>query len=232
MKTRLYIICFAGAAVLALPACGQEKAAEHSAAIKLPPPTARGEMSVEEAIYSRKSLRRFKDRALPLSQVSQIMWAAGGKTIDAVTGPTRSYPSAGGIYPLVIYLVAGKVAGLSSGIYRYEWKTHRLDLLKKGDFRRRLSRAAWGQDFIARAPAAIVITAKIERTTARYGSRGEKRYVPMDVGHAGQNVCLQAEALGLGTAMVGAFNDKAVSELLELREESPFYILPFGAPVK
>ena len=198
--------------------------------IKLPSPRHRGELSVEEAIFRRRSIRRYKDEPLTLEEVSQLLWAAGGKTIDGITGATRAYPSAGGIYPLEIYLVAGNVEGLADGIYHYEWRGHTIRLVKEGDLRQELTRAALGQRMVANAPISIVWTAIYPRTTRRYGKRGEIRYVPMDVGGAGQNVHLQAEALGLGTVIIGAFRDGAVKEILGVEKEVPLYIMPVGRP--
>jgi nitroreductase len=55
------------------------------------------------------------------------------------------------------------------------------------------------------------------------------RYVDIEVGHAAQNVHLQAVALGLGSVPVGAYSDEEVSRILELpREEIPLYIIPVG----
>ncbi len=198
--------------------------------IRLPSPKHKGELSVEEAIFRRRSIRRYKDEPLTLEEVSQILWAAGGKTIDGITGATRAYPSAGGIYPLEIYLVAGSVEGLTSGIYHYRWREHSIDLVKEGDFCQNLTRAALGQRMIANAPVSIVFTAIYSRTTGRYGRRGETRYVPMDIGGAGQNVHLQAEALGLGTVIIGAFRNGAVKEALGVKDETPLYIMPVGKP--
>ena len=76
----------------------------------------------------------------------------------------------------------------------------------------------------------IVICALYERTTMRYGARGE-RYVHMEVGHAGQNIYLQATALGLATAAIGAFHDEQVREVLQLDKQiRPLYIMPVGRP--
>jgi SagB-type dehydrogenase family enzyme len=77
----------------------------------------------------------------------------------------------------------------------------------------------------------MVICAIHPRTAYRYGRRGE-RYVHMEVGHVGQNVALQAVALGLGTVMVGAFEDEEVRKALKLEEQiKPLYIVPLGKPV-
>ncbi len=198
--------------------------------VSLPAPSLSGEVSLEEAIQSRRSIRSFSARPLTLSEVSQLLWAAGGETVDGVTGPTRSYPSAGGIYPLSIFLAAGEVSGLAPGSYRYDWKSNSLRLLRAGDPRPALARAALGQGAVSRAPAAIVISGDIARTAARYGERGENRYVSMDAGHSGQNVSLQARALGLGSVIVGAFRDEAVKEILGLEEDTPLYIIPVGEP--
>ncbi len=77
----------------------------------------------------------------------------------------------------------------------------------------------------------FVVSAIFERTTGRYGERGKLRYVPMDAGHAGENLLLQAVGLDLGGVPVGAFDDAAVREVLALPErQAPIYIIPVGHP--
>jgi len=204
------------------------------AGIQLPEPEKEGGMSVKEAIQKRRSVRDFSDEPLTLKDVSQVLWAAGGKTVNGMTGPTRSYPSAGGLYPLEIYLVAGNVTGLGPGIYRYDWLKNLLVPVRPGDHRGQLAAASWGQDMIKEAPATIVITVRAERVKKRYGQRGVSRYVSMDAGHLGENVHLIAESMGLGTVMVGAFKDSEVAVILGLRGrgEDPVYIMPVGHPAE
>jgi SagB-type dehydrogenase family enzyme len=198
--------------------------------IKLPSPISRGKISVEQAISKRRSIRRFKNEPLTLDQLSQLLWSAQGIT---ATGGRRAAPSAGATYPLEIFVVVGNngIRTLAAGIYHYDIDNHSLSLYHIGDFQQKLADIALGQSFIARCPVDIVICAIHPRTAYRYGHRGE-RYVHMEVGHVGENVALQAVALGLGTVMVGAFEDEDVRKVLKLEEQiKPLYVIPVGKPV-
>jgi SagB-type dehydrogenase family enzyme len=120
---------------------------------------------------------------------------------------------------------------LQAGIYHYEAASHSLSLHKPADLRPDLARATLDQEFIIDAPVDIVICALYHRTSYRYGRRGE-RYVHMEVGHAGENIHLQAVALGLATVEVGAFHDEEVRTILGVEEQiKPLYIMPVGKPV-
>lgn len=201
---------------------------ETNSHIELPQPKFKGGMSVEEAIKLRRSVRDYQDRPLSLEQVSQLLWAGQGIT----KGFLRVAPSAGATYPLTQYVVVGDegVDGLKPGIYEYVPQTHSLIFLEPGDFRDRIATACLGQSFIADAPISIVIAAEYERTTVRYGERGI-RYVHMEAGHVGENIYLQAVALGLGTVVVGAFLDVDLAQVLDLPEEQvPLYVMPVGYP--
>lgn len=195
--------------------------------ITLPAAETDPEMSVSEALEERRSIREFSCEGLGLEEVSQLLWAAQGLTNRR---GFRTAPSAGALYPLELYVVAGDVEGLSPGVYRYRPGKHDLVLVVSGDLRKPLGSAAIGQDWVQRAPAVLVITGVYERTMTKYGQRGQ-RYVHMEVGHAAQNVYLQATASGLGTVMVGAFDDKQVQALLGLpADHEPLGLMPVGRP--
>ena len=199
------------------------------APIKLLPPTLEGKTSVEDAIRRRRSVRTFTARPMSLPQLSQILWSAQGVT---GTCRQRATPSAGATYPLEVFIVVGEqtVENLKAGVYHYEADNHSLSLHLTGDLRQRLAEAALGQGFVATCPLDLVIYAHLTRTAYTYGRRAE-RYVHMEAGHVGQNVALQAVALGLATVMVGAFRDEAVSNVLKLEEQTmPLYIIPVGKP--
>lgn len=197
---------------------------------KLPSPSLTGTMSAEEAMFKRRSIRDYIDKPLTLNQLSQLLWAAQGIT-ESRWG-FRTAPSAGATYPLEVYVVVGEdgVTELGAGAYRYNPKDHSLGLLVTGDHRHELTAASLGQRWVAEAPLNIVIAAVYERTTAWYGERGV-RYVHMEVGHAGENIYLQATALGLGTVVIGAFHEAEVGNILRLPADSkPLYVIPVGYP--
>jgi len=196
----------------------------------LPLPRLKGEVSLEEAIASRRSIRDYLDKPLSLEQLAQLLWAAQG--ITDVTRSFRAAPSAGATYPLELYVVVGEggVTGLEAGVYHYDPRAHVLVLVKKGDVREDLARACLNQPWVREAPVSIVIVAVYSRTTARYGDRGV-RYVHIEVGHVGQNIYLQATALGLGTVAVGAFYDEEVRKIVGAKDaEHPLYVMPVGVP--
>lgn len=195
--------------------------------ITLPPPSKRGEVSLEEAILRRRSVRSYKAQPLSLPDLSQLLWAAQGITSQH---GLRAAPSAGALYPLEVFIVVGRnaVEGLEAGVYHYEVKGHSLTMRLGGDLRARLATAALGQEYVARAPISIVICAIYERTARKYGERAE-RYVHMEIGHAAQNICLQATAQALGAVTVGAFYDEDVARIMELPSPmKPLYIIPTG----
>jgi SagB-type dehydrogenase family enzyme len=193
--------------------------------IKLPEPRYESNVSVEEALTMRRSIREYTSQPLLLQEVSQLLWAAQG-----ITDPRgfRTAPSAGALYPLNLYLVVGNVVNLSEGLYKYLPETHEIVKVFDGDIKRELASAAMGQSSVENAPLDLVITAVYERTTGKYGEKGI-RYVHIEVGHAAQNLCLQAAAMGLGIVTVGGFDDSEVKEVLNLSEsEQPLYIIPIG----
>lgn len=202
-------------------------AAEGDDVVALPGISVPGAMSVESALNARRSVRSFTRAPLTLAEVAQLLWAAQGVTHSE---GFRTAPSAGALYPLEVYLVAGEVRGLAPGIYKYHPLEHRLSFVQVGDARARLAVAALGQAWVADAPAVVVIAAVYRRTSAKYGERAA-RYVPMEAGHAAQNVYLQATALGLGTTVVGAFHDEQVRAVVQLApKEQPLALMPLGTP--
>ena len=187
--------------------------------ITLAKPSQDGPMSLEQAVAIRRSRRDFLPQSLTLEQTGQLTWAAQGRDAHS---RYRTTPSAGATYPLELFVVT------DDGLFRYLPAKHSLEKLTEQDLRAALASAAWGQEFIKAAPLTLVFAAQFSRTTNHYGQRGV-RYVYMEAGHAAQNVHLQAEALGLGSVAVGAFDDSSVSKVLSLPNDlEPIYMVIIG----
>ncbi len=204
-----------------------------SESIQLPSPVLKGDFTLEEVLYKRRSIRSYSGSQMSLQHLSQILWSAYGVTEPKdrpphIRGGFKTAPSAGARYPLEVYVIVGNVEGIRAGIYRYLPENHSIVLLIEGDFRVQARVAARNQMMVEQAPVTVVYTADFERTTSRYGERG-KNYVYVDLGHSAQNVYLQAEALGMHSCAIGAFVDEDINKVMQLPpNETVIYMMPVG----
>lgn len=198
---------------------------EEDRLISLPQPSTAGNLSVEEALLTRKSTRTYSKEPLLLSEISQLLWAAQGITRK---DGKRTAPSAGTLYPLEMYVVCGQVHGLDPGVYRYIPDRHGLAQVMSGSRQKELSAVALKQQSIQDGAAVLVMAGVYSRTAQKYGKRAE-RYVHIETGHAAQNIFLQATSLGLSTVVIGAFDDSGVKRILRMQyNENPLLIMPLG----
>ncbi|GAF92101.1 unnamed protein product, partial [marine sediment metagenome] len=140
-----------------------------------------------------------------------------------------AFPSAGARYPLEVYPCVRAVEGLDAGVYHYRFDLHALELVREGDVSAELAEAALGQGMVAAAGVDFVITAVFARTTSRYKQRGY-RYAYLDAGALGEHIHLSAVALGLGSCLIGAFQDDAVERVagVDGEEEQAVYMVSVG----
>jgi len=212
----------AAVAVLLAAACTETAETEQTNA--LPKPVLTGTVSVEQALAARRSVRMFAKGALTDEQLGQLLWAAQGITHQK--RGLRTAPSAGALYPLEIYVFTG------DGVHHYSPEDHSLTVVKPGDQRAALAKAALGQPWARHNGAVILIAAEYARTTKKYGDRA-KMYVDIEAGCAAQNVLLQATALGLAGVPMGAFRDRDVKQIADLPDaHTPIVLLPIGHQMK
>jgi len=186
-----------------------------------------GEDSFESLLYKRKSARSFNFSKISFQQLSNLLFASYG---IRNSGPCKTVPSAGALYPLSIYIAIGKdsLEEIKAGVYRYMPITNSLELVKEGDSRRIIAISCLGQAFISKAPVSIIISANFERMKYKYGNRGI-RYAIMEAGHSCQNIELAAVSLGLVSCPVGAFSDNDIIKAIGLSDyEIPLYVIPIG----
>ena len=125
--------------------------------------------------------------------------------LQVILDAANRAPSAGNLQAYEIYAVA-----------------HRAVLVALAD-------AAFGQEFIAQAPLALVFCANPRRSARRYAQRGTSLYCIQDATIACAYAQLAATALGLASVWVGAFNDDAVREAIGVGADLlPVAILPIG----
>lgn len=207
--------------------------------VVLPEPEIPKGPSASEILLTRRSVRSFREDPIGIKTLSALLHLAFGVTRweEGVYGqrsfPLRSFPSAGALQPVEIYVSASRVKDLPQGVYRYVFINHSLDPIRPGDQSENLARIALDQDHIAAAPVAIVITIFWARSAWKYGSRGYK-YSLLDAGFAGENLYIASKILGLGTCAVGAFFEEELCDLLKIDcfSEIPVLIMPVGYPLE
>lgn len=219
---RVGLVVLVGAMGVAVAELATTQSSQPASA--LPPPVLKGGKSLEEVLAARRSVRSFAPTALTAEQIGQLCWAAQG-----VTEPKRGLrtaPSAMAKYPLDLYVITAE------GVGRYVPAGHAMEKRVEGDALATLRASAGRQRAIAQAPAVFVFAADPSRMGGRMPELAE-RWIDLEVGHAAQNLLLQATALGLGGVPVGAFDAAAVGELIQLPEgQQVRYLIPVGEPAK
>src|ERR1700721_1023225 len=200
-------------------------------AIALPEPPSSALM---ELIAARQSCRNFIPGTILLHQLAAILHAGYGVTgLRAWPGEFRGFrpavPSAGGLYPLELYVVCNQVEGTKPGLHHFNVRDRTLEYMSGPFSIADLLPRLMQQPFIEHAAAFICIAAVLPRTLKKYGPRGY-RYLLMEAGHVAQNICLRATELDLATLCLGGFSDHQINSLLELdgRKEVALYTIAIG----
>jgi SagB-type dehydrogenase family enzyme len=185
----------------------------------LPKPNVVGLVPLEKAIERRRSVRAFGPRPLPVGTVGQLLWAGQG-----ITSPDgkRAAPSAGALYALELYAVT------PAEVMHYLPQGHRAETRATPDLRPQLKALALDQSSVGAAPVVIAVAAEAGRLSERYGDRAQA-YSGLEVGHAAQNILLQAVVLGLGAVPVASLDGAAAARTLGLPHgQTVVYLIPVG----
>jgi SagB-type dehydrogenase family enzyme len=187
------------------------------------------DLTVEQAIGARRSKRSFKKEPLSLPQLARLLLSADGITASSQGHAFRAAPSGGALYPIEIYVLVHDVTDLADGLFHFQVSDTSLELVQQGDFSAEIHRASHDQESVGSSPVTLILTARFERSTAKYADRGY-RYTYLEAGAISENIYLQAISLGLGTVAVGAFNDDATNRLIGIDgvAEASLLIMPVG----
>jgi SagB-type dehydrogenase family enzyme len=194
--------------------------------IKLPQPRTDGSISVDQALLERRSIRKFADGPLAIDEISKLLWACQGITDDK---GHRTAPSAMATYPLDVYLLAGNVTDLPSGIYRYSPQGNNLTVITTGNKIRELFNSTSGPaDWRENSPAVFVITGRLNSFN-KISSKDLSRFVYIEAGAAAENLLLEVVSLGLGSTYTAGFDENKIMEYLGLSQgDEPIGVLPVG----
>lgn len=179
-----------------------------------PPPAT----ALRDVILKRRSVRSFTGRSVSLDVVSALARNTYGLT-GSFTMPfdieqkVRAVPSGGGLFPLEIYFGCFRVDGIEPGIYHYNVLEHSLEQVRHGMLETELGKAFFYEDMFKQVAVNVIITGILKRSSLKYGERSY-RFMMLEAGHVGQNICLSAGATGLGCVMLGGFFDDEVNNLL------------------
>jgi SagB-type dehydrogenase family enzyme len=192
--------------------------------------------AIGQLLQTRGSCRAYSSAALTLGDLASVLDAAYGVAalVQAPTGLqalARVVPSAGGLYPLELYVASRSVESLHPGLHRYNVLYHTLEPLRSGPVFDEILSAVLTRDFVADASVLLIWTVVFERVLGKYGPRGY-RYALLEAGHSAQNACLMAGERRLGSLCLGGFRDAQLNHTLgvDVRTEAAVYCMAVGHP--
>ncbi len=208
---------------------------DHLGAVALPEPASEITTPLSEALEVRRSKHHASAEPLPLSALSTCLhWSAGVReelpAYNRNHYPVRYAPSAGGLAPVDLYLVANNVEDLAQGLYYYHPGEHELRLVDDGNLRRLVARAATYAEWLAYSSVVMFLVGDMDRVEWKYGERGY-RFLHVDSGVMCQNLYLTGAANGLHTCAVAAYYDEEVCQLLGIDGDRQFPVVMFGLSV-
>jgi SagB-type dehydrogenase family enzyme len=188
-------------------------------------------------LRSRRSRRDYDAGAINITQLSALLGYACGVTgvVEAYgydRFPLRSFPSHGGLQSPEVYVAVLAVDGCKGGIYHYQALDHSLERVETNAHTEQICDLVPHEGYIREASVVLILTGSYERLRWKYGERAY-RFICMDVGFAGENLYLCAEALGLGACAISGFAQDRAEELLGIdgKSEIALMLMTFGLPL-
>jgi SagB-type dehydrogenase family enzyme len=166
-------------------------------------------------LSSRRTWRRFARGKLSFADLSTLMGLTFGVREWAEVPPlgrfaVKTSPSGGALHPIEAYLVVRDAEGVAPGIYHYDADKHRLDLVRRGMTRNRMSDYVIGQRWLSDACVYVVMAGVFTRTQWKYRYPRAYRVVLAETGHLCQTFCLTATWLGLAPFCTMALADSMI----------------------
>lgn len=178
-----------------------------------------------EVLLHRTSVRSYDvSYQMPLGELATILYHSYGVTTwreveveeEVLPVGRRNVPSAGGLFPLELY-VAALHSDVPEGLYHYQARDNALECLQRGDYTRLLLELIQAEPYVdlGSSAAVLLVTGCIERQMIKYGERAY-RFMQNEVGSVTQMVSLVAGVLGLGSCILGGYNDDGLNDLIQV----------------
>lgn len=184
------------------------------------------DLSLTEAIETRRTYRDWSERSLTAEQVGELLFrvarirwtklasAAGGATY-AISD--RPYPSIADLYELELYLSVDRCTGLRRGSHYYDPRGHALTLINDSerDLSEMLDTAMVAAGSTRRPALLITVTTRIARLSWMYSGIAYSSTL-RHVGALQQTLHLVATAMGLASSALAVSDGAAADEALRL----------------
>lgn len=188
----------------------------------------RSTFSFGNLLEDRCSTRSFSKLPVEVQVIVDMLWSGYGECRNA----KRTVPSAGALYPIVLYLALMRSSGeLSPGVYRVSvsqmWSVG-FEMVSEDVAK--FQRAFMDPLMAEKAHGAVVIGGSLQHTAEKYGNRS-MLYVPLEVGHVAQNIHLAAYSHNLATVEIGGFAEDMLRTACGMPSEYlPMTTILFGQP--
>ncbi|QSZ27193.1 SagB/ThcOx family dehydrogenase [Aceticella autotrophica] len=176
-------------------------------------------------ISSRRSVREYSGRTMPLEDLSTILYYAQGisgklylegETYDTDCIKLRNAPSGGGLYPINLYVIAWNIKNIDKGIYIYYPYSHSLKPMKKSITIDEYSKlAGFGDIQVERPNFSVIYVYDFIVNSRKYGNSA-MAYAFIEAGEISENIQLTSTAMGYGATDIGGTEKQKIEKLLEI----------------
>ncbi|EJE7233767.1 SagB/ThcOx family dehydrogenase [Clostridium sporogenes] len=182
-------------------------------------------VGLSTAIKSRRSVRRYSNKSMSLNDVANILYYTQGicDEVEAYNLESnekkiklRANPSAGGLYPIQLYVYMKNIKDLEDGIYTYYPYSYSLKPIKVNKEGLKIDNfAEFGTLNAENANIIVFYVYNFLKNSRKYGDGGFA-YALIETGEMAQNLQLVSTALGYGACDIGGYEKQYIEELLNI----------------
>ncbi|MDC0707023.1 amino acid adenylation domain-containing protein [Stigmatella sp. ncwal1] len=167
----------------------------------------------------RQSAQSFLSEPVSLERLSELLSYLMPITLEDSMMPKYRYASAGGLYPVQVYLHVkpGRVEGLAGGTYYYHPKRHELVLLTADAAMDRSQHASRNRPVFDAAAFSVFLVGKLSAIQPLYGSMA-RDFCMLEAGYIAQLLMSAAPSHKMGLCPIGVMDFEPLRSQLALDE--------------